>query len=144
MRFALVSSVLVPLLYTLTEATGIGIHVRRKSGLVPLVSLAALATALPLLYALIPPYGARGAAAAAAMAFWIFCMLKSELSARLWQPLPRRTFYPSTLAALAAAVLHSLFGSARNYPLFAVLWTVGLLWAAWLVRDDLGRLKKAV
>ena len=143
-RFVLVSSVLVPLLYTLTEATGIGINVRRKSGLVPLVSLAALAAALPLLYALIPPYGARGAAAAAAAVFWIFCVLKSELSARLWQPLPRRTFYPATLAALAAAVLHSLFGSARNYPLFAVLWTAGLLWAAWLVRDDLGRLKKAV
>lgn len=144
--FILPAVMLVPLLYTLTEATGIGINVRRKNGLVPLVSLAALACALALLHVLVPRYGARGAAAAAASAFWLFFLLKSEASARLWQSLPRGAVYGATAACLAACLAFALFGSAENFLLFAALWAAGLAASAWAGRRDLeqisGRLKK--
>lgn len=144
--FILPAVMLVPLLYTLTEATGIGINVRRKNGLVPLVSLAVLACALALLHALVPRYGARGAAAAAASAFWLFFLLKSEASVRLWQSLPRGAVYGATAACLAACLAFALFGSAENFPLFAALWAAGLAASAWAGRRDLeqisGRLKK--
>lgn len=140
--FILPAVMLVPLLYTLTEATGIGINVRRKNGLIPLVSLAALGCALALLHALVPRYGARGAAAASASAFWLFFLLKSEASARLWQSLPRGAVYGATAACLAACLAFALFGSAENFPLFAALWAAGLAASAWACRKELGRLKK--
>ncbi|UOP00407.1 lipopolysaccharide biosynthesis protein [Kingella potus] len=139
--FILPAVMLVPLLYTLAEATGIGIHVRRKSSLIPLVSLAALACAAALLYLLVPHYGARGAAAASAAAFWLFFLLKSEASARLWQPLPRGAVYGTTAACLALCCAFALCGSTANFPAFAALWAAALAAAAWGGREDLGRLK---
>ena len=140
--FILPAVMLVPLLYTLTEATGIGINVRRKNGLIPLISLAALGCVLALLHALVPRYGARGAAAASATAFWLFFLLKSEASARLWQSLPRGAVYGATAACLAACCAFALFGSTENFPLFAALWAAGLAASAWAGRKELGRLKK--
>ena len=135
-QFVLLSSLLFPLLYTLTEVSGIGIHVSKRNWPVPLISLAALLCNLLLLNLWIPLWGARGAA----VSFWLFFALKTELSARLWQPLPRGTLYGTTAACLAVCLAYTACGDGL-YPYFAVLWLVGLAALAWRYRRLAGRLK---
>ena len=139
-QFVLLSSLLFPLLYTLTEVSGIGIHVSKRNWPVPLISLAALLCNLLLLNLWIPLWGARGAAMATAVSFWLFFALKTELSARLWQPLPRGTLYGTTAACLAACLAYTACGDGL-YPYFAAVWLVGLAALAWRYRRLAGRLK---
>ncbi|MCF7521793.1 polysaccharide biosynthesis C-terminal domain-containing protein [Neisseria sp. ZJ106] len=133
--FILPAALLVPLFYTWTEVGGIGLNVVKKTGLIAAVNLAALAANLLLLYQLVPPLGAKGAAAATAAAFWLFFILKTELSARLWQPLPRRTLYAAATACLSVCLCYTLFGNRENYPLFAAVWLAALLWLAYRNRN---------
>ena len=139
-QFVLLSSLLFPLLYTLTEVSGIGIHVSKRNWPVPLISLAALLCNLFLLKLWIPLWGARGAAMATAVSFWLFFALKTELSARLWQPLPRGTLYGTTAACLAVCLAYTACGDGL-YPYFAVLWLVCLAALAWRYLRLAGRLK---
>ncbi|WP_066077817.1 lipopolysaccharide biosynthesis protein [Bergeriella denitrificans] len=126
-QFILLSSMLFPLLYTLTEVSGIGLNVVRKTWLVTWVSLAALACNCLLLFLFVPTLGAKGAAAATAVSFWLFFVLKTELSSRVWQPLPRRKMYGRTLLCLAVCLSYTFWGTPATYPLFALIWSVWLL-----------------
>ena len=139
-QFVLLPSLLFPLLYTLTEVSGIGIHVSKRNWPVPLISLAALLCNLLLLNLWIPLWGARGAAMATAVSFWLFFALKTELSARLWQPLPRGTLYGTTAACLSACLAYTACGDGL-YPYFAAVWLVCLAALAWRYRRLAGRLK---
>lgn len=148
--FIVPALMLYPLLYTLTEVGGIGINVRRKTGLAALVSLAALSANLLLGSLLVPHFGARGAAASTSAAFWLFFLLKTEWSVRLWLPLPRRAVYAATLAALAVSCSYSLFGTPSEQVFFLLFWAAALAVLLWYFRRDLlsakirlqGRLKK--
>ena len=126
-QFILLSSMLFPLLYTLTEVTGIGINVSKKTWLITVFSLIALLCNLSLLYWIVPPLGARGAAMSTAVSFWIFSVLKSEASIRLWLPLPRAQLYGGTLLCLAVCLAYTYWGNADNYYLFALLWLAALV-----------------
>lgn len=125
-QFILLSSMLFPLLYTLTEVTGIGINVSRKTWLVTVFSTVALLANAALLYALVPVSGARGAAVSTAVSFWIFSVLKTEASVRLWLPLPRAKLYGTTLVCLSVCLVYTYCGSRSNYYLFALFWLCAL------------------
>ncbi|MBF0803990.1 MULTISPECIES: lipopolysaccharide biosynthesis protein [unclassified Neisseria] len=125
-QFILLSSMLFPLLYTLTEVTGIGINVSRKTWLVTVFSLTALLVNAALLYVLAPALGAKGAAISTAVAFWVFSVLKSEASARLWLPLPRAGIYGTVSACLAVCLAYTYSGNSSNYYIFALLWLAAL------------------
>ncbi|ASK26849.1 hypothetical protein BG910_03020 [Neisseria chenwenguii] len=140
-QFILLSSILFPLLYTLTEVSGIGINVRRKTWLITLISLAAFGCNWFLLNWLVPLFGARGAAMATAASFWIFFLLKTEVSIRIWQPLPRGKLYGATAACLAVSLAYTHWGSTQNHPLFCALWLAVLVW---LFRQHRNSLQKAV
>ena len=126
-QFVFLSSILFPLLYTLTEVTGIGINVSRKTQAATWVSLAALAANVLLCRLLVPAYGARGAAAATAVSFWLYFVLKTELSSRLWLNMPRLPLYGISLFCLCSGAVYTLFGSRAAYPLFAACWLAALL-----------------
>lgn len=127
-QFILLSSIVFPLLYTLTEVTGIGINVSKRTWLITVVSLLALLCNLALLYLLIPPLGARGAAMATAISFWLFFVMKTECSIRLWQPLPRLHVYGATLLCLLSCLAYTYWGNQQNYLGFAVLWLLISIW----------------
>ncbi|QEY25155.1 lipopolysaccharide biosynthesis protein [Neisseria zalophi] len=139
-QFILLSSMLFPLLYTLTEVTGIGINVSKKTWLITVFSLTALLCNLGLLYALVPIAGARGAAISTAISFWLFSILKSEASIRLWQPLPRIKLYGSTFLCLAVCLLYTYYGTSQNYYFFAVLWLAALILLLFKNRNALNNL----
>lgn len=139
-QFILLSSIMFPLLYTLTEVSGIGLNVVKRTWLITLVNIAACAVNISLLYLLVPHFGARGAAASIAVSFWIFFLMKTELSSRLWQPLPRLKIYAQTLLCLLMCLLYTFWGNTGRYPVFAALW---LLILALLGKQYRNRLQQA-
>lgn len=78
-----------PLLYTLSEVTGIGIAVVRKTKYSMLCAIIAMLSSAILNYLLVPQLGASGAAISTAIAFFIFFSLKTVIAALIW----RRKFY---------------------------------------------------
>ncbi|HFC1581357.1 TPA: lipopolysaccharide biosynthesis protein, partial [Neisseria gonorrhoeae] len=125
-RFTVVSCMLPPLFYTLTEISGIGLNVVRKTRPIALATLGALAANLLLLGLAVPSGGTRGAAVACAASFWLFFVFKTESSCRLWQPLKRLPLYMHTLFCLASSAAYTCFGTPANYPLFAGVWAAYL------------------
>ena len=149
-QFILLSSMMFPLLYTLTEVSGIGLNVVKKTWLITLVNLIAFLCNFALLYWLIPKLGARGAAMASAISFWIFFVCKTELSSLLWQPLPRLKIYSTVTACLLLCLSYTYWGTTDNYYLFALIWLTGLIALCIIHKQQLtgailmlkGRLKK--
>lgn len=133
-QFIVLSSILFPLLYTLTEISGMGINVCKKTWLSTVISLAALVIHIGLCAWLIPLAGAKGAAMAVAVAFWLFYVAKTEVSMRLWLPLPRLSAYGISLLMLVSCLAYTYWGNAHNYGLFAALWGTMLLGLGWKYR----------
>lgn len=125
-QFILLSSMLFPLLYTLTEVTGIGLNVVKRTWLITLVNIVAFLCNFTLLYLLIPKLGVRGAAMASAISFWIFFICKTELSSKLWQDLPRFKIYSKITLCLILCLSYTYWGNKNNYYLFALIWLMGL------------------
>ena len=88
-RWVLISCLGFPLLYTLSEATGVGIGISRRSIFTMIVATVALIVNFVGNWMLIPTYGASGAAVSTCTSFWIFFVLKTEFSIYLWNPMPR-------------------------------------------------------
>ena len=108
-HYASVKSILLcmlmqPLLYTLSEVTGVGIGIERRTILSVWVTLAALATNAMLSYCLVPTLGATGAAISNATAFTVFFIARTETSARVWRNFRRGYLYVTTLALLGLAI----------------------------------------
>lgn len=82
-----------PLLYTLSETTGVGIAIVRKTKYSMLASVGAMITNGIGNFLLVPSYGASGAAVSTAVSFFIFYIFRTELSCKVWRSLPRRKPY---------------------------------------------------
>lgn len=82
-----------PLLYTLSEATGVGIGVQRKTNFALLAAVVGLVLNAIANWFLVPKYGAAGAAVASAVAFLSFFIVRTEASALLWQSFERSRMY---------------------------------------------------
>ena len=92
-QYILLASMAHPLLYTLSEATGVGIGVKRKTSYAMLAALLALFINAIANWYLVPQHGAAGAAVASAFAFLAFFIVRTEASARLWQSFERVRMY---------------------------------------------------
>ena len=125
-QFILLSCMLFPLFYTLTEVSGIGLNVVRSTWLITVINIVAFIANTALLYLLVPKFGAKGAAMASATAFWLFFIFKTEFSSRLWQPLPRLKIYTNSTLCLMICLAYTWLGTRDNYIWFALAWAVGL------------------
>jgi len=92
-KYILLAAMAYPLLYTLSEATGIGIGVRRKTTYSMMAAVLALILNAIGNWYLIPIYGAAGAAIASAIAFFAFFTVRTEASSYLWQSFERSRMY---------------------------------------------------
>lgn len=99
-----------PLLYTLGEASGIGLGIARKTGIVTLATIAAFGVNVLLNAVLVPLHGASGAASATALSFLLLLVLRTELAARFWVPAPRRRLYALAGGCTLMSVTQALFG----------------------------------
>lgn len=117
---------LSPIFYAISEASGIGIAVSRKTNYTLLVSIITLVVNVSLNILLIPKMGARGAAISLAASFWLFLILRTEFSSILWRKSKHKMLYMWTGILFVLSVLYALFGT--QYPaVFHVLWILLIL-----------------
>ncbi|NMR26813.1 oligosaccharide flippase family protein [Pseudoalteromonas sp. NEC-BIFX-2020_015] len=98
-----------PLLYTLSEATGVGIGVKRKTMYALLATFIALVINFFGNYLLIPLFQAEGAAISSAISFFIFFIIKTEYSNRIWVEFERFRMYLIISIHIALACFLNLF-----------------------------------
>jgi O-antigen/teichoic acid export membrane protein len=108
-----------PLFYGLSETTGLGIAIIRSTRFGLLAAALSLSVNVALNFLLLPRLGSSGAAVSLAVAIWVFLVLRTEISHRIWRPVPRRSLYTWTIAALALSVTHALLGPSMRFFMLA-------------------------
>lgn len=88
-----VAAVGQPLLYALSEVTGIGVNLARRPSLVIFAFGAGLLCTIVTGALLVGNFGATGAVAAQSLGFFVFFMVKTEVAMRLWRPFPHSHLY---------------------------------------------------
>lgn len=101
-----------PLLYALSESTGIGLSIVRKTGFSMVASFAAVVCGFFINYFLIAEFGAAGAAAATNLTFWIYFFLRTEFAHRAWRRFPKYKIYIGSAVTSVTAIIVSIFGEA--------------------------------
>lgn len=119
-EYLIVACVSMPLFYLLSETTGVGIGLTRRSNYSMLASISAFLVNAVFNYLFIPIYGASGAALASVIAFFVFFTVKTEASAKLWCSLPRLKIYIIIIAYMMATAVVVLFKA--NIANFYIIW----------------------
>jgi O-antigen/teichoic acid export membrane protein len=132
-QYILMGCLIYPLLYSLSETTGVGLGISRKSAWSMLCMLVALLVNIFFNYMLVPIYGAAGAATATGLSFLALFILRTELSNRCWVRLPRRGLYILVLSSTAMAIGHCLYGSLIGGYIF-LGWSIVLVISALRLR----------
>ena len=121
--YLLVTCMVYPLLYTLSECTAVGIGIMKRTRLAMFAVLIALLVNLLGNYYLVPILGASGAATSTAISFFILLVLRTELSILVWRPIKRMKIYIFSFCYGGCAILFSLFGEYFD-GLFIVVWYI--------------------
>lgn len=113
-QYILLAAMAYPLLYTLSEATGVGIGITRKTIYAMAAAIASLLANAIGNYILIPHFDAAGAAMASAVAFFIFLIVRTEASKRVWWDFERGKIYLFVSGALALSILMNISSAAQT------------------------------
>lgn len=110
-EYLILSCLMVPLLYTYSECTKIGIGITRKTHYTVLVSFISVALSVLLNWILIPYFGASGASVATLLSFYVFYILRTEFSKFVWKKVTPTSDYVVVLCLVITACLDSLLKS---------------------------------
>lgn len=122
-QYILLATMAYPLLYTLSEATGVGIGIKRKTMYSMLAAVVALVVNAVGNWLLIPIYGAAGVAMASAIAFTVFLVIRTEAASILWVSFVRVKMYGLVMLSLAISLLVNM----NHYPVLIMVCIYGLL-----------------
>jgi O-antigen/teichoic acid export membrane protein len=122
-QFLVCACMMPPVLYAVAEVTGIGSGIMRKSLPVMKTAITVSAVNVGANWMLIPQLGANGAAISTAIAYFIFFVLRTEISIRYWAPIRRWALYFPIATVTTIAVLFALAGA--TYPNLATAVWVG-------------------
>ncbi|MBD3782264.1 MAG: oligosaccharide flippase family protein [Micrococcales bacterium] len=122
-KYAVLATIAVPLLYALSEVTGIGINLSRRTSWSVAATLAALGVSVILSLLLVPTLGARGAALASMLGYLAFFFARTEASRRTWRGMPRARLYMTTTALCALATAGVVWGPTSGHW-YALPWGV--------------------
>lgn len=124
-QYLVTACLLGPLFYTLSETTAVGITIARKTKLSMLASIGAMIVNVMGNYILIPRIGAIGAAISTAFSFWVFYILRTELSRLVWRNMPSTKTYVIVTLLLVITIIHSVF--LKNSSFTIIVWFIMLL-----------------
>jgi O-antigen/teichoic acid export membrane protein len=108
----------LPLLYTLSETTAVGVHLKKRTSLAILAPIFALPTNIVLAYWLIPVFGAAGAAVSTSSAMFVFLVIRTEMSIIAWRTFPRAKLYVWMLLCLSLSSLQALQGESLMFVIY--------------------------
>lgn len=138
-QFLITSCLIGPLFYTLSETTAVGIALTRKTKLSMFASIGAMLINFICNYILVPKYGAMGATASTAIAFWSFFILRTEFSKLVWRKIPVLKSYTCVTVLTFCAVM-SMFFLSENLLIFISLWLVLLFIGFFIFLNTIKRL----
>ncbi|WP_340680421.1 oligosaccharide flippase family protein [Paraglaciecola sp.] len=137
---------LFPVFYTISETTVVGMNIARKTSYSILVTLLPLAVNILLSIWLVPQFGAGGAAVSVALAFFLYLILRTEISRFLWRKFPVYKLYMVSLlliinAAWPALTQESLpwWVSVSSLALVSIIYKIRYL----NIRTDFRKLQNA-
>ncbi len=122
-QFLIVACMMQPLLIMLSEISGIGISISRKTKALPGITLLSLGVNVALNMLLIPSYGAGGAVAATVVSTVIYLVFKTEFSAYLWVKQPNLRLYVFMLIATLLSISH-IFTAEYHKNINVAVWVV--------------------
>lgn len=129
-QYLMTACLLGPLFYTLSETTAVGIAITRKTKLSMIASIGAMLVNLVGNYILVPKMGAVGAAISTAISFWVFYILRTELSSIVWYKIPRARSYLITTLILSISIIDSVILRQNKFSL--LIWfsltVFGMFW----------------
>lgn len=125
-----------PLLYTLSEATSVGIGITRKTVYALIATLAALIINLAGNYLLVPIYGAEGAGISSAFAFFIFFCIKTEVSRKIWLDFPKVKMYIFLIILLTTSAVFNLIDTIDSFSRFLTFMLIFMLYL-FISKDDI-------
>lgn len=99
---------LQPIMYTMSEATGIGIAFTRNTKYNILVSALSGVTNIMLNYLLIPIYGGEGAAIATGISYIVFFWSRTIISIKVWEHIKLYKYFVCTVLIVINCVCHTL------------------------------------
>lgn len=126
-KYIVTACMAAPLLYALSESTGIGLSINRKTYLSMLASCLAIAFSILTNYLLVPEYEAAGAAVATAITFWFFFFLRTELSCLAWRRFKKYKIYTGSMLSTTTAVVVAIWGEYLGALSLLIWLVVGLL-----------------
>jgi O-antigen/teichoic acid export membrane protein len=127
------------LFYMLSEVAGIGIMLTRRTLYAILASGLSVVVGILLAWWLIPNYGAVGAMTATLISYWLFFVLRTEISSAIWYRFPRTKLH---LQAIAMVIFSLYFAFAKSEPalmisaswillLVVIFWKRNQLYSIW-------------
>ena len=119
-KYLIIICIIGPLFYTLSEVTGIGIAIAKKTRFSMYASIAAMLTSIVLNFFLVKKLGALGAAISTAFSFWFFYILRTEFSQLVWRKTIKLRGYLITFSILLISSIYSL-----------LMMSIGLQMAYW-------------
>ena len=143
-QYLLPMCLLAPMFYTLSEVTGIGIAISKKTKFSMLCAVVAMLCSAVLNYFLVPSFGAAGAALSTAVAFYVFFILRTCISALIWKKIPYLNVLMITMSLLVVSGLH-LFSSSWSYEIYyvwGVMFFFGILLFKNILMDIFLKVKK--
>ena len=104
-----------PIMYTISEVTVMGIYFKEKTEWTIVISLSSAIINIALNYALIPIWGASGAAIATGLSYICFFWARTIFSRKLWFPFPLIDYYVITVLLLSAAFCNTFYDGPIEY-----------------------------
>lgn len=104
-KFIVLSAIAYPIFYTISEVTGVGINIQRRTIFSFFATIVALVVNLFANWLLVPMYGAKGAAIGSAISFFIFFIIKTEASIRVWEKIERIKIYFFLISLLVLSIM---------------------------------------
>lgn len=110
---------LSPVMYTMSEASTVGIPFSRKTGYNVAVTAVTAAVNVLLNFTLIPFWGGRGAAIATGLSYLAFFWARTLISRKLWRPFPLAHFITDCLVLTFNCWAHSFLAGPAPYLISA-------------------------
>jgi len=134
-KYLIVCAIIPSIFYTMSEITGMGITVSRKTNRELLITTIALIANILLNITLVPDYGAKGAVIANALAYFLYYIGRTEYSARLWRNFPRMYIYMYFLVFGSAGIL-TAFSQDHMGINHSIVWLAALPFVFYLFKKE--------
>lgn len=142
-QYLIAVCLLGPLLYTLSEVTGIGIAVVRKTKFSMFCAIAAMLCSAILNYFLVPQLGASGAAISTAIAFLVFFSLRTIIAALVWRKKIHLKVFLIIITLLTLSSLNLLLEDFRTelYSVWVGMFFLGIYFFKKILNDFFRKFK---